>query len=102
LPNRYLILMTDGVNTISPSYPAHNGSNQSLANTLTADLCRNIKADGIAVYTIAFEVTDATVKNLLESCATRPAQFFDAANASQLTSSFKAIADQLTALRIAR
>ena len=100
--NRYLILMTDGVNTISPSYPAHNGNNRALADKLTEELCANIKTDGVTIYTIAFEVTDVSVKNMLQTCASGSDRFFDASDSAQLSSSFQAIADQLLALRISR
>ncbi len=51
---RYLVLMTDGENTISPTYPYHDGSNTTTANNLTRDICTNIKADNIEVFSIAF------------------------------------------------
>ncbi|MDB5509923.1 MAG: putative Flp pilus-assembly TadE/G [Hyphomicrobiales bacterium] len=100
--NRYLILMTDGVNTLSPNYPTHNGNNRTLADKLTADLCRNIKESGITIFSIAFEVTDIGVKNMLQTCASGSDRFFDASDAVQLSSTFKSIATQLLALRIAR
>jgi hypothetical protein len=100
--NRYLILMTDGVNTLSPNYPTHNGTNRTLADKITADLCRNAKASGITIYSIAFEVTDLAAKSMLQTCASGPDRFFDAANADQLSGTFKSIASQLLALRITK
>ncbi len=99
---RYIVLMTDGENTKSPTYPKHNGSDAATANTLTAELCTNVKADGVQVFTIAFEVTSNPVKNLLRACATSTDKYFDATNAMQLSSAFDAIAQQMTMLRIAR
>ena len=99
---RYIVLMTDGENTMSPTYPRHDGYDSNLANTLTAELCTNVKADGVQVFTIAFEVTSNPVKNLLRACATSPDRYFDATNAAQLTSAFNSIAQQMTMLRIAR
>ena len=72
------------------------------ANNLTAELCTNVKADGVQVFTIAFEVTSNPVKNLLRACATSADKYFDATNAMQLSSAFDAIAQQMTVLRIAR
>ena len=100
--SRYLVLMTDGVNTVSPSYPSHGGKNQTVADKISADLCRNIKATGITIFTIAFEVTDVGVKKLLEDCASAPTNFFDATNAAQLNSSFTTIADQMVTLRLTK
>jgi Flp pilus assembly protein TadG len=99
---RYMIVMTDGVNTVSPTYPRHDGSNGPLADTISAQICKNVKADDVTIFTIAFEVTDATVKNMLESCASRRDKFFDAKDADQLSKSFLAIADQMTALRLTK
>ena len=59
---RYLVLMTDGENTISPSYPYHDSRSTSTANALTAEVCRNIKAADIQVFSIAFQMTNSTVK----------------------------------------
>ena len=64
--------------TRSPNYPTHNGSNGSLSNSLTTELCKNVKKEGILVFTIAFEVSDSTIKSLLEDCASRPTDFYDA------------------------
>ena len=76
-----LILMTDGENTRAPDYPTHNSTIAALANQLTKEICVNIKNDEIVVYTIAFEVTDPEIKDILEGCATSPSYFFDAASA---------------------
>ena len=98
--HQYLILMTDGANTISPTYPAHYGSDTAVANQLTSELCAAIKADQITVFTIAFDVTDVTIKNILQSCASKSDSFFDATNAAQLASAFSQIGNAITALRL--
>lgn len=92
--------MTDGANTKSPRYPDHWGSDAGLANQLTTELCTAIKADQITVFTIAFDVTDTTIKNILQSCATTSTNFFDAANSSQLSDAFAQIGNAITALRL--
>lgn len=99
---RYLVLMTDGENTISPTYPYHDGSNTTTANNLTRDVCANIKADNIEVFSIAFQVTSNTVKTLLQNCATTTDKYFDAANSTELADAFDKIARQMTTLRIAK
>ena len=99
---RYVVLMTDGMNTRSPNYPDNWGGDTALANTLTAELCANIKADGINIFTIAFEVTDNTIKNILRKCASNPSQFFDAGNAGHLAAAFKKIGASLASLRLTR
>jgi Flp pilus assembly protein TadG len=104
-----LVLMTDGANTKSVSavsgmsgLPAHNGSNVTQANTYTSELCANIKAQGITVYTIAFGVTDTSTRNRLRDCASEPGMAFTPDNASQLSAAFKEIAEALRTLSIYR
>ena len=99
---RYLVLMTDGQNTISPSYPYHNNSSTSTANTLTSEVCTNVKAAGIEIFSIAFQVTDTSVKTLLTNCASSSDRFFDATSSTQLANAFDAIGRQMTNLRLAK
>ncbi len=99
---KVLVLMTDGENTVSPSYPLHDQSDENEANDLTQDLCVNIKDDDIIVYTIAFDVSDNTIESILESCAGNGGRYFDANNASDLEDAFKLIAKDLMDLRLTR
>lgn len=98
--NRYIVLMTDGANTVSPQPNDHNGTDSALANDYTRTACDNIKADNIKIFTVAFDVTDATIKNILRNCASNNGFYFDASDAAALTSAFDAIAAQISALRI--
>jgi Flp pilus assembly protein TadG len=104
-----LVLMTDGANTKSlsaisgmPGLPGHNGSNVTQANTYTTELCTNIKAQGITVYTIAFGVTDPTTLTRLRDCASEPGMAYTPTSASQLSLAFKEIAEALRTLSIYR
>jgi Flp pilus assembly protein TadG len=99
---KVVVLMTDGENTRSPTYPKHDGWNTRLSDTLTQTLCTNMKDDGITIYTVAFEITGSTAKDVLESCASSPGKFFDAQSADQLASSFTSIGKALSQLRIAQ
>ena len=102
---KYIVLMTDGTNTRSTrnmgtNINDHWGSDTADANKITTELCTNIKADGIMIYTIAFEVTDTAIKDILRGCASEG--FYDAANSSQLTAAFRDIASNLGDLRISK
>ena len=99
---KVIVLMTDGQNTLSPSYPAHNGNDATLANRLTAEVCQNIKAAGIEIYTVAFNVTDNNIKSILQACATTPNKYFDATDAEKLKVSFNDIAKDFSPLRVTR
>jgi Flp pilus assembly protein TadG len=90
-----LILMSDGKNTVSVySNGMHDGSSQTEADALTSELCDLIKGEGIQIHTIAFGVSDATTKTMLESCATSTANYYDAGDADALLDAFRAIRDQ--------
>ena len=101
---KVIVLMSDGDNTVRARYPTHQdiGGVSNDANRLTGILCRNIKNKDIVIYTIAFEVSNATARNLLQNCATSPGHYFDARNSAQLAKAFEDIANQLSQLRLAR
>lgn len=92
---RVLVLMSDGANTRSAQYWSggqdHWGTDVAAANLVTEDVCDEIKGYDIELYTIAFEVTDADLKDLLRGCASSPDHFFDAGNTASLLASFSKI-----------
>ncbi len=97
---QYLILMTDGAKYALAELSRSRGSDASVANQLTSQLCSGIKNDQITVFTIAFDVTDMTIKNILQNCATNTSNYFDASNATQLSEAFTQIGNAITALRL--
>ena len=102
---KIMVLMTDGFNTLSPTVPhngSHFGSDTAQSNTYTQELCSNIKAQKVTIYTVAFDVTDANIKSILESCASSPGNYFDASNASELQEAFEKIAADFSPLRLTR
>ena len=102
---KIMVLMTDGFNTLSPTVPyagTHWGNDTVKANTLTSELCANIKAAKIEIYTVAFEVTDATIKSVLENCASDASNFYDASDATALGLAFEKIAADFSPLRLTR
>lgn len=97
-----LILMTDGMNTLSPTYPTHNGGAIAEANARTADICEELKDNDVQVYTVSFQVTDPTIQTLLDNCATDPANSYDADNATELNNAFLEIGRSLTELALTK
>jgi Mg-chelatase subunit ChlD len=95
-----LVLMTDGENTISPTYPKHDGRRPADANKKLVDLCEAVKDDNIEIYTVAFMVPSTTIKNILVNCATTPAKYFDAANGAELEAAFSEIGRELSTIRL--
>jgi Flp pilus assembly protein TadG len=97
-----VVLMTDGDNTKSAVYPYHYGSDAAEADKITAQLCENIKADGITIYTVAFKVTKPSSKSLLTNCASSAAKAFDATDAGSLLAAFDEIGQSLAQLRFTK
>jgi Flp pilus assembly protein TadG len=104
---KYLVLMTDGANTRSPRWPEgdHEGSDPVVANQLTREACDNIKADSqskIEIFTIAFEVADESIKDILRYCATPGGAFFDAVDYTRLIAAFNDIGSNISLVRLAQ
>jgi Flp pilus assembly protein TadG len=97
-----IVLMTDGDNTISPTYPTHQGSDGDVADKKVAALCEYIKKDEIVVYTISFMVTDSATIKMLDKCASDSSKAFSADNAAQLSQAFGEISDSLMAMRLSK
>jgi len=104
-----LLLMTDGENTngfggTNATFDGiyHWGSDTDEANTLTASMCTDIKADGIIIYTVAFEVTDPTTLTLLQNCASDAEKFFDAGNTAALEAAFEDVGVDLSSIRLSK
>jgi Flp pilus assembly protein TadG len=97
-----MVVMTDGDNTLSADYPYHWGSDVPAANAKTAELCENVKKEGIVVYTVAFKVSNTTAKDMLVACASDPAKAFSADDPAALLQAFRDIAKSLLAMRLTK
>lgn len=97
---KYLVLMTDGENTLSLNVPKHDGSDWAATNTDTARLCTNIKGDDVTIFTIAFKVTDTATRNMLRTCATNNGTYFEADDDQALKESFAGIANSVLSARL--
>ena len=97
---KVIVLMTDGENTASPIYPDHSGRDAFAANKKLESLCANVKADGIEVFTVSFQVPTPTIKAILSDCATDTGHAFDADNSAMLMDAFMRIGDQLSGVRL--
>lgn len=103
---KFMIFMTDGLNTRSPTYPANNGWDGALANKLAKEICANIagdKTNQIMVFSVAFDVTDTATKDILQQCATNTGgQFFDAKNSAEFLTAFSKIGQSIAELRLTK
>ncbi|ODN72073.1 hypothetical protein A6302_00588 [Methylobrevis pamukkalensis] len=106
------ILMTDGLyntyydisTTKNYKTAVHNQASAS-ASAATA-ICSAMKANGVVVYTIGFDLTGASgesAKKTLKACASTvdgELAFFDAANGAELLAAYGEIANQILNLRL--
>jgi Flp pilus assembly pilin Flp len=95
------------VNRLGP-LNATNAQLVTQMNERTAQTCANAKAAGITVYTIGLatntvtQSTPAVVQALLTNCATTPDRARFPTASSELKATFEAIANDLSALRLAQ
>lgn len=119
--NKAIILLTDGENVLG-TRNNHNGSyytaygylsegrlgttnGWTASNRLdekTEQICENIKDTGVRLYTITFQVSSSSTRELMRDCATSPSLYFDSPSNEELTTVFQAIARDLSNLRLSR
>jgi Flp pilus assembly protein TadG len=111
-----IVLMTDGENVMSSSvFTAYGylsqgklGTTSSSSNAVdelndrTTDVCDNIKDEGIILYTITFQVTSNSIRDLMRNCASEDDNYFDSPSDAELEAAFRAIGQELSNLRIGR
>lgn len=71
---KFLVLLTDGVQT-SKEFGEDDIRSKENGNANLLQLCSNMRDAGIVVFTIAYDITDPAVTNLLKSCA--PGRYFE-------------------------
>lgn len=102
-----MVLMTDGMNTAEIKTDAQSfldlnappyiddvpdqteGSPEG--DAATTRLCNSVKASGVEIYTIAFQVTDPSTQTLLKNCASDASKALTADNNASLITQFETI-----------
>lgn len=115
--NKSIVLLTDGDNTKyfgNPSDLADPDVYGVQANNRQIQICNQAKNAGIAVYTIAYDMSNSIpsrvrAKNMLNSCASRlcPTNpggvcFFDARDPSALYKAMETIGNTMMTMRLTR
>jgi hypothetical protein len=120
---KIMVLMTDGRNVsygardrfTRSDYGAYNflanglidgTSNQGVAeralNNWTSEMCTQMKEQGIEIFTVVYNETDAAVLDLFRRCASRTGNFYMTSNTAALENAFMSIGQQVSRLRITR
>jgi Flp pilus assembly protein TadG len=91
---KYIVFLTDGVNTQD-----RFTTNSSQIDARTRQICDNIKATGVKIFTI--RVIDGNA-SLLQSCASDPSMYYEVSQAAQLAQVFQQVAQNFNRLRLMR
>ncbi len=116
-----IILLTDGANWVGGlnnhnksyftayNFLQHQRLNTQNANTAvsklnqkTTELCNTIKGNDVQLYTLTFQVSSNSIKDLMRNCATNEGMYFNSPSQSDLINVFGIIAKQLSNLRISK
>ena len=89
------VLMTDG--EYNTAYSRVDSTTQARA------LCQNMKATGIDVYTVGFDLDgNAKATDTLAGCASDPSKFYNTTTGEQLRQAFRDIALRASPLRLVK
>jgi Flp pilus assembly protein TadG len=104
--DKVAVVMTDGINTMSPYYTAYGKTNDHWIDAgdlddRFAETCEAMKQQQILVYAVTFDDgVDQDTKDLFRECATTPGNYHDAPTQSELLDVFEQIARELSNLYI--
>ena len=104
--SKTLVLMTDGFNTIYPTYPDHLTTQDAgliqASDERMLRICTNIKNAGIDLYVVALNVTDSSKTQNLQACASQESMFYNAQSNTELLAAFDEIARHLQEIALAK
>lgn len=97
---RYIILLSDGLNTLDRWYG--NGSDQSTSvDTRMAKACKAAKDQGFVIYTLFVDIAGAQGNSqVLKDCASDTSKYYDLTTSSAIITAFNDIAQKITNLRV--
>lgn len=90
-PSTFIVFMTDGENSTGSSYQDDYVDKQTLY------YCTKAKEKGVTIFSVAFQAPQRG-KDLLSSCASGSAYYYDANSADELTKAFKDIGEEAVKL----
>nr|WP_316650867.1 pilus assembly protein TadG-related protein [uncultured Gellertiella sp.] len=99
---KYMIVFTDGDNTLRSTVPLHvsdftdpDATFGAAGTSTMLATCTNAKAAGITIFTVSVGAISPTTSRSLISCASDPSKSFAVASSSQLASTFQGIANSI-------
>ena len=94
--NKFMVLLTDGRQT-EPGF-GDGVRTPGQGETNLERICKNAKASGITIITIAFDLRDKDTRDRLSDCSSDPAKhFFVAEDSGDVASAFEEIKRQIAA-----
>jgi len=94
-----IIVMTDGENTPDCLEDIQTQEQTEAAFTR---ICDDMKANGIVVYTITFQLEDPDTNDLFRDCASGAERYFKSPSGAALEAAFTTIANDLSTLRLSQ
>jgi hypothetical protein len=89
----------DYANYVQPDYSLDQSVvNGTEADARLSDICAAARAQGVVIYTVAFEAPSGG-QSALQDCASSPSHYFDV-NGTDISSAFSAIASDIRALKL--
>jgi hypothetical protein len=96
--SRYIILVSDGLNTQN-----RWTSTQSSIDARMALACANAKADGFIIYTVFIDLAGTNGNStVLQNCASDVSKYFDLTTSGQVVSTLNTIGQQITNLHVSQ
>jgi Flp pilus assembly protein TadG len=93
LTSKYLILLTDGVQT-SSQWGSDGARSVAHGNENLLSLCQGMKKKDITIFAIAYDITDPKITDLLQQCA--PSNYYDPDKSlAELDAAFQDIANRI-------
>ena len=97
--NEVIILLSDGLNTQN-RFSGNGSTYSSAVDDRQRNLCDNVKAAKITLYTVQVNTDNDPVSAVLRSCASDTGKFVMLTSADQIVSTFASIGTSLTGLRL--
>lgn len=101
----YIILLTDGLNTIDRWYSSQTSIDDRMyykPGATASGTCVNVKNDNISVFTVQVNTAGDPTSTLLQNCASDPSYFFLLTSSTSIDSAFSQIFNIIANLHVSQ